>query len=108
MKARYLILCIVPLLAACSKEPLQIGSKEFTENILLAEMFAALAEAIAVRKRGFMLGSGRPERVATVSSRMSLAKTLARFASCAPLRYIIFLNCEWPAIVPASSSYCGY
>ena len=24
--------------------------------------------------------------------------TAARFLSCAPLRYMMFLNCEWPAI----------
>src|SRR5206468_3483133 len=32
------------------------------------------------------------------SSRMILVKTLARFLSCAPFRYMMFLNCEWPAI----------
>jgi hypothetical protein len=29
---------------------------------------------------------------------MILVKTLARFLSCAPFRYMMFLNCEWPAI----------
>jgi hypothetical protein len=27
-----------------------------------------------------------------------LVNTLPRFLSCAPLRYMMFLNCEWPAI----------
>src|SRR3546814_19184378 len=29
---------------------------------------------------------------------MILVNTLARLASCAPLRYMMFLNCAWPAI----------
>ena len=37
-------------------------------------------------------------RAAVVSSRMILVNTLARFLSCAPFRYMMFLNCEWPAI----------
>jgi hypothetical protein len=30
---------------------------------------------------------------------MILVKILARFLSCAPFRYMMFLNWEWPAIV---------
>src|SRR5271165_1774127 len=56
------------------------------------------AARTAARKRGLAAGSGSPERAAVVSSRMILVKTLARFLSCAPLRYMMFLNCEWPAI----------
>ena len=59
--------------------------------------FAALAAAIALLSRGLPSASA-PARVATVSSRINLENTLARFASCAPLRYMMFLNCEWPAI----------
>jgi hypothetical protein len=53
---------------------------------------------IAARSRGFALGSGKPERAAVVSSRMIFVKILARFLSCAPLRYMMFLNWEWPAM----------
>src|SRR6516162_1918377 len=61
-------------------------------------MLAWRAARTAARSRGFAAGSGRPVRAAVVSSRMILVKTLARFLSCAPLRYMMFLNCEWPAI----------
>src|SRR5256886_6251477 len=61
-------------------------------------MLAERAARMAARNRGLALGSGRPERAAVTSSRMILVKTLARFLSCAPFRYMMFLNCEWPAI----------
>src|SRR5215472_15961822 len=61
-------------------------------------MLAWRAARTAARSRGFAAGSGRPVRAAVVSSRMILVKTLARFLSCAPFRYMMFLNCEWPAI----------
>src|SRR5204863_5187741 len=64
-------------------------------------MLAERAARTAARNRGLALGSGKPERAAVVSSRMILVKTLARFLSCAPFRYIMFLNCEWPAISAA-------
>src|SRR5258706_16336181 len=64
-------------------------------------MLAWRAARTAARSRGLALGSGRPERAAVVSSRMILVKTLARFLSCAPFRYMMFLNCEWPAISAA-------
>src|SRR5512134_2492320 len=57
-------------------------------------MFAALAAVIAVRSCGLASGSGKPERAATVNSRISLVKTFPRLASWAPLRYMMFLNCE--------------
>src|SRR4051812_10991454 len=68
-------------------------------------MLACRAASTAARSRGLEAGSGRPERAAVVSSRISLVKILARFLSCAPLRYMMFLNCEWPAIsIPGSES----
>ena len=45
-----------------------------------------------------MLGSGRPSLAATVISRASLENSLDRIASCLPLRCMMFLNCEWPAM----------
>src|SRR6516165_7287234 len=62
------------------------------------DMLAVRAAISAARSRGFALGSGSPVRAAVVSSRISFVKALARFASCAPLRYMMFLNWEWPAI----------
>src|SRR5207302_11387881 len=61
-------------------------------------MLAWRAARIAARSRGLAAGSGRPERAAVVNSRISLVKVLPRFLSCAPFRYMMFLNCEWPAI----------
>src|ERR1700744_3838815 len=57
---------------------------------------------IAARRRGLAAGSAWPVFAATVNSRMILVKILARFLSCAPFRYMMFLNCEWPAM-----SRCG-
>src|ERR1700736_6469520 len=64
-------------------------------------MLAWRAARTAARSRGLAAGSGKPVRAAVVSSRMILVKTLARFLSCAPFRYMMFLNCEWPAISAA-------
>src|SRR5258706_5557075 len=64
-------------------------------------MLAERAARTAARNRGLALGSGKPERAAVVRSRIILVKTLARFLSCAPFRYMIFLNCEWPAFSAA-------
>src|SRR6185312_5383512 len=61
-------------------------------------MLAWRAASTAARNRGLAAVSGRPERAAVVNSRISLVKILPRFLSCAPLRYMMFLNCEWPAI----------
>src|SRR3954466_8488456 len=61
-------------------------------------MFSARAARIAARRRGFMLGSGMPILAATVISRASLENTLDRTASTLPLRCMIFLNCECPAM----------
>src|SRR3954452_15245326 len=59
---------------------------------------AALAALTAARRRGFMSGSGMPILAATVISRLSLENMPERFLSCAPLRCMMFLNLEWPAI----------
>src|SRR5256885_13846701 len=67
-------------------------------------MLAWRAARTAARSRGLAAGSGKPVRAAVVSSRMILVKTLARFLSCAPFRYMMFLNCEWPAISAAPLS----
>src|ERR1700750_2092158 len=58
----------------------------------------ALAALTAARRRGFMSGSGKPILAATVISRLSLENMPERFLSCAPLRCMMFLNLEWPAI----------
>jgi hypothetical protein len=57
-----------------------------------------LAFWIASRKRGFIAGSGAPILAATVISRASLENIFERTASCRPLRCMMFLNCEWPAM----------
>src|SRR5215813_3419392 len=62
-------------------------------------MLAWRAAIIAARSRGLVLGSGAPCFADVVNSRMILVNTLFRFASCAPLRYMMFLNWEWPAIL---------
>src|SRR4051794_29252834 len=66
-------------------------------------MLSARAARIAARRRGFMLGSGRPIFAATVISRASLPNTFDLMASCRPLRCMMFLNWEWPA--NGASSY---
>src|SRR5215471_13220919 len=66
-------------------------------------MLAWRAATTAARSRGLAAGSGRPVRAAVVNSRIILVKTLARFLSCAPFRYMMFLNCEWPAIAPRAA-----
>src|SRR5258706_5700187 len=63
-------------------------------------MDSALALATARRRREFMAGSGRPDLAATVISRESLENALERALSARPLRCMMFLNLEWPAMVP--------
>src|SRR3982751_7083254 len=60
----------------------------------------ARAAITAARRREFASGSGRPIFAATVISRLSLEKRAERFLSCAPFRYMMFLNLLWPAICP--------
>src|SRR5580698_7111825 len=64
-------------------------------------MLASRAAATAARNRGLAAGSGRPWPAATVISRISRANSRPRRASCAPLRCMMFLNCECPAIFSA-------
>ena len=47
-------------------------------SILSLGMFSARAASTAARRRGFMLGSGRPILAATVISRASLENSLER------------------------------
>src|ERR1700693_4897738 len=65
-------------------------------------MLACRAATIAARSRGFDAGSGRPWRAETVISRISLANCRPRRASWAPLRCMMFLNWECPAIAHES------
>src|SRR6266849_8364233 len=62
------------------------------------DMFSARAAMMAARSRGFIAGSGMPSLAATVISRASLLNSLDFTASCRPLRCMMFLNCECPAI----------
>src|SRR5499433_2348402 len=62
-------------------------------------MFSARAAITAARSRAFMPGSGNPSLAATVISRASLPNSLDLAASCRPLRCMMFLNCECPAMV---------
>src|SRR6187402_3627237 len=61
-------------------------------------MFSWRAEMIAARSRAFIAGSGWPNLAATVISRASLPNSFDFWASCLPLRCMIFLNWEWPAM----------
>src|SRR3954470_10723724 len=61
-------------------------------------MDCALAALTAARSRAFISGSGAPILAATVISRLNLENIAERFLSCAPLRYMMFLYLEWPAI----------
>src|ERR1700683_2461898 len=67
-------------------------------SILSFGMFSARAAMIAARSRGFIAGAGRPILADTVISRASLPNSLDFTASCRPLRCMMFLNCECPAI----------
>src|SRR5215510_11577061 len=67
-------------------------------SIVSRVMLASRAAIIAARRRGLDAGSGEPKRADVVISRISLVKILARWASWRPLRCMMFLNCEWPAI----------
>src|SRR6266851_3959223 len=59
-------------------------------------MFAPLAARIAVRRRGFVLGSPPPMRAAMLISRMIRVKTRPRFASVAPFLCLIVAHFECP------------
>src|SRR6478752_2356455 len=61
-------------------------------------MLASRAAMVAARRRGLAAGSGEPKRAAVVISRISLVKIFALAASWRPLRCMMFLNWEWPAM----------
>src|ERR1043166_165746 len=67
-------------------------------------MFSARAARMAAPSRGFIPGSGSPSFAATVISRASLEKSFERTASCRPLRCMMFLNCECPAMASGLST----
>src|SRR2546430_10303659 len=64
--------------------------------MLSAGMFAALASAITVRRRGFMSRSPPPLRAATVNSLMMRVKILPRLASSAPFLCLMDAHFECP------------
>src|ERR1700686_2246915 len=61
-------------------------------------MFSWRAEMIAARSRAFMEGSGWPILAATAISRASFENSFDFWASCRPLRCMMFLNWECPAM----------
>src|SRR3569623_634467 len=63
---------------------------------------SALALFTARRRRAFIAGSGRPAVAATVISRESVENSLERALSARPLRCMMFLNLECPAMVRRS------
>jgi hypothetical protein len=67
-------------------------------SMLSLGMDSALALFTARRRRGFMAGSGIPDLAATVISRERRLNSLDRTASARPLRCMMFLNFEWPAM----------
>src|SRR5260370_37871298 len=67
-------------------------------SILSFDMFSVRAARMAARSRAFIPGSGDPILPETVISRASLPNSLALTASCRPLRCMMFLNCECPAM----------
>ena len=62
-------------------------------------MFSARAAMMAARSRGLNAGSGWPSLAAVVISRASLPNSLERALSWRPLRCMMFLNWECPAMV---------
>src|SRR6476660_8913314 len=67
-------------------------------SMLSFGMFSARAAMIAARSRGFIAGSGVPSLADTVISRASFENSLDLTASCRPLRCMMFLYCECPAM----------
>src|SRR4030095_2283674 len=74
-----------------SPVPRRIARSMFSRGMLFA-----LASAMMVRKRGFVLGSPPLFRAATVNSLMMRVKALPRFASAAPFLCLIVCHLEWP------------
>ena len=73
-------------------------------SILSFGMFSARAAMMAARSRGFIAGSGTPSLAETVISRASLPNSFDFAASCRPLRCMMFLNCECPAMASSLRS----
>src|SRR5579864_6382871 len=67
-------------------------------------MFSARAARMAARSLGLCTGSGRPCFEATVISRASLEKSLERSLSWRPLRNMMFLYWECPAMTHLSAA----
>jgi hypothetical protein len=67
-------------------------------SMLSFGMFSARAASMAARRRGFMAGSGIPSLAETVISRASLENSFERTLSWRPLRCMMFLNWECPAM----------
>ena len=66
---------------------------------------AVIVEALTDnRNRAFIEGSGWPILAATVISRASLLNSFDFWASCRPLRCMMFLNWECPAMLCSSTS----
>src|SRR5277367_57367 len=72
------------------------------------DMFSWRAEMIAARNRAFIAGSGWPSLAATVISRASLPNSFDFWASCRPLRCMMFLNWEWPAMRSLFGYFSGF
>src|SRR4051812_28170099 len=75
-------------------------------SILSLGIDCARAVATARRRRALNAGSGAPSFAATVISRASFENTLLRAASLLPLRCMMFLACEWPAMSDVSPRQC--
>src|SRR5207248_951311 len=70
------------------------GFQRGLEHRIAIGRAGAIDHLAAARNRGLAAGSGSPVRAAVVNSRMILVKILARRLSWAPLRCMMFLNCE--------------
>src|SRR6266545_1833090 len=68
------------------------------------DMFSARAAMMAARRRAFIVGSGRPSLAAVVISRASFPNSLDLTLSCRPLRCMMFLNWECPAMAHSSTA----
>src|SRR5882672_1873661 len=73
-------------------------------SMLSLDIFSTRAAMMAARSRAFIEGSGRPSLAATVISRASLPNSLDLTLSCRPLRCMMFLNWECPAIVLSAAN----
>src|SRR5262249_2929827 len=67
-------------------------------SILSLGMFSARAAMTAARRRGFMAGAGIPLFAAAGVFRAGFSNSLDFVAACRPLRWLMFLDWEWPAL----------